>query len=114
MSANPEDIAQQELVSLKINGRTYFGSLEDTILDIAKRNDIDIPHLCFKEGMRPDGKGENGSNLNKYLTHYLKTMHKRILMFYHRDLLRDYLTCYQFETSLLKYQRKKLTIQLKV
>ena len=55
MSANPEDIAQQELVSLKINGRTYFGSLEDTILDIAKRNDIDIPHLCFKEGMRPDG-----------------------------------------------------------
>ena len=55
MNANPEDIAQQELVSLKINGQTYFGSIDDTILDVAKRNNIEIPHLCFKEGMRPDG-----------------------------------------------------------
>ena len=55
MSANPEDIAQQELVSLKINGKTYFGNLGDTILDVTKRNNIQVPHLCFKEGMRPDG-----------------------------------------------------------
>ncbi len=55
MSANPEDIAQQQLVSLKINGKTYFGSADDTILDVSKRNNIEIPHLCFKEGMRPDG-----------------------------------------------------------
>ena len=55
MSANPEDIAQKELVSLKINGKTYFGSLGDTILDVTKRNNIQVPHLCFKEGMRPDG-----------------------------------------------------------
>ena len=55
MSANPEDIAQKELVSLKINGKTYFGNLGDTILDVTKRNNIQIPHLCFKEGMRPDG-----------------------------------------------------------
>ena len=34
MSANPEDIAQQQLVSLKINGKTYFGSADDTILDV--------------------------------------------------------------------------------
>ncbi len=55
MSANPEDIAQQQLVSLKINGRTYFGNADDTILDVTKRNNIEIPHLCYKEGMRPDG-----------------------------------------------------------
>ena len=34
MSANPEDISQKELVSLKINGKTYFGNLGDTILDV--------------------------------------------------------------------------------
>ena len=55
MSANPEDIAQQQLVSLKINGKTYFGNTDDTILDVTKRNNIQIPHLCYKEGMRPDG-----------------------------------------------------------
>ena len=55
MSASPEDIAQKELVSLKINGKTYFGNLGDTILDVTKRNNIQVPHLCFKEGMRPDG-----------------------------------------------------------
>ena len=55
MSANPEDIVQQPLVSLKINGKTFFGSPDETILDVSKRNNIEIPHLCFKEGMRPDG-----------------------------------------------------------
>ena len=55
MSANPDDIELKELVSLKINGKTYFGNLGDTILDVTKRNNIQIPHLCFKEGMRPDG-----------------------------------------------------------
>ena len=42
-------------MSLKINGKNYFGNLGDTILDVTKRNNIQIPHLCFKEGMRPDG-----------------------------------------------------------
>ena len=37
------------------NGKTYFGNLGDTILDVTKRNNIQVPHLCFKEGMRPDG-----------------------------------------------------------
>ena len=55
MSTNPEDISQDRLVSLKINGQTYFASPDETILEIAKRNGIEIPYLCFKEGMRPDG-----------------------------------------------------------
>ena len=55
MSAKPEDISQLSLVSLKIDDKTYFGSPDETILDVSKRNNIEIPHLCFKEGMRPDG-----------------------------------------------------------
>ena len=55
MSANPEDISREQLVSLKINGQTYFGNPNETILDVSKRNGIEIPHLCYKEGMRPDG-----------------------------------------------------------
>ena len=55
MSANPEDINQDRLVSLKINGQTYFANPDETILEVSKRNSIEIPHLCYKEGMRPDG-----------------------------------------------------------
>ena len=53
MNANPEDLNQ--LVSVKINGKTFFGNPEETILEISKKNNIEIPHLCYKEGMRPDG-----------------------------------------------------------
>ena len=55
MSANPEDINQDRLVSLKINGQTYFANPDETILEVSKRNSIEIPHLCYKEDMRPDG-----------------------------------------------------------
>ena len=55
MSTHPENISQDRLVSLKINGQIYFASPDETILEISKRNGIEIPHLCFKEGMRPDG-----------------------------------------------------------
>ena len=55
MSADPKDIQREQLVSLKIDGKTYFGGVDETILDVTKRNNIQIPHLCFKEGMRPDG-----------------------------------------------------------
>ena len=55
MSTNPEDISQDRLVSLKINGQTYFANPDETILEASKRNGIEIPHLCYKEGMRPDG-----------------------------------------------------------
>ena len=34
MSANPEDIAQKELVSLKINGKTYFGNFSGFKLNL--------------------------------------------------------------------------------
>ena len=31
------------------------GRSDETIIEIAKRYGIEIPHLCYKEGMRPDG-----------------------------------------------------------
>ena len=46
MSANPEDINQDRLVSLKINGQTCFANPDETILEASKRHGIEIPHLC--------------------------------------------------------------------
>ena len=54
MIAKPEDLLEKE-VSVSINNKNYTGRIGETILDVAKRNNIDIPHLCFKDGMRPDG-----------------------------------------------------------
>ena len=38
-----------------IDGQSIETSGEETILEIAKKNSIVIPHLCFKEGYKPDG-----------------------------------------------------------
>ena len=38
-----------------IDGQSIETSGEETILEIAKKNSIAIPHLCFKEGYKPDG-----------------------------------------------------------
>ena len=55
MATNPKEIVDRSFVAIKINGKNYFGNPNETILDVSKRNGIEIPHLCFKEGMRPDG-----------------------------------------------------------
>ncbi len=55
MATNPKEITDRSFVAIKINGKNYFGNPNETILDVSKRNGIEIPHLCFKEGMRPDG-----------------------------------------------------------
>ena len=52
-------ISKQELAALPVeftlNGRTVVGRPDETILQTAKAHGIEIPHLCYKEGMRPDG-----------------------------------------------------------
>ena len=58
MAAKPEDINLDYNCSIKINGSEYLANADETILDVSKRNGIEIPHLCFKEGMRPDGTVE--------------------------------------------------------
>src|SRR5687767_721704 len=42
-------------VSFKLNGRDVVAEPGETIIQTAKRHGVEIPHLCYKEGMRPDG-----------------------------------------------------------
>jgi formate dehydrogenase major subunit len=42
-------------VEFKLNGKTVVGRADETIIQTAKHYGIEIPHLCYKEGMRPDG-----------------------------------------------------------
>src|SRR5688572_26661187 len=42
-------------VSFKLNGRDVVAHGGETIIQTAKRHGVEIPHLCYKEGMRPDG-----------------------------------------------------------
>ena len=42
-------------VEFKLNGRDVIGYANETIIQTAKRLGVEIPHLCYKEGMRPDG-----------------------------------------------------------
>src|SRR5712672_297824 len=42
-------------VEFKLNGKTVVGRSDETLIETAKRHGVDIPHLCYQEGMRPDG-----------------------------------------------------------
>ncbi len=42
-------------VEFKLNGRSVVGRADETILQTAALHGVDIPHLCYKEGLRPDG-----------------------------------------------------------
>jgi formate dehydrogenase major subunit len=42
-------------VEFKLNGKDVVGYGDETIIQTAKRHGIEIPHLCYKEGLRPDG-----------------------------------------------------------
>ena len=52
-------ITKQEIAALpvefKLNGKTVVGRADETIIQTAKHYGIDIPHLCYKEGLRADG-----------------------------------------------------------
>ena len=43
------------LVSFSLNGQEVTGRTNESILQVAKREGIDIPHLCFKEGLEAVG-----------------------------------------------------------
>ena len=42
-------------VEFKLNEQSVMGFEGESILDAAKRHGIDIPHLCYQEGLRVDG-----------------------------------------------------------
>jgi formate dehydrogenase major subunit len=43
------------LVSFSLNGREVTGRATETLLQVAKREGVEIPHLCFKEGLEAVG-----------------------------------------------------------
>ena len=52
-------ISKQEIAALpvefKLNGKTVVGRADETIIETARHYGIEIPHLCYKQGLRPDG-----------------------------------------------------------
>jgi formate dehydrogenase major subunit len=44
-----------EPIQFLLNGQTVSGAADETLIQIAKRNGVEIAHLCYKEGMRADG-----------------------------------------------------------
>src|ERR1017187_7065497 len=52
-------ITKQEIAALavefKLNGKAVVGRADETIIETAKQYGIEIPHLCYREGLRPDG-----------------------------------------------------------
>ncbi|HXX82600.1 MAG TPA: formate dehydrogenase subunit alpha [Casimicrobiaceae bacterium] len=44
-----------EQTDFRLNGRAVTAAPGETIIQAAQRHGIEIPHLCYKPGMRPDG-----------------------------------------------------------
>jgi len=42
-------------VSFTLNGQTLVAPADETILQAAERHGVEIPRLCYMDGMRPDG-----------------------------------------------------------
>ena len=42
-------------IAFNVDGRAIVALAGESILQACLRHGIDIPHLCFKEGLRPDG-----------------------------------------------------------
>ena len=42
-------------ISFLLDGQEIEALPEETILQAARRHGVDIPHLCYKDGLRPDG-----------------------------------------------------------
>jgi formate dehydrogenase major subunit len=43
------------MVSFTLNGKTVTGREDQTLIEIADEQGVEIPRLCYMEGMRPDG-----------------------------------------------------------
>src|ERR671929_354622 len=55
MTASTKEELAAMPVEFKLNGRDVVAYANETIIQAAKRHGVEIPHLCYKEGMRPDG-----------------------------------------------------------
>jgi len=52
--ANTEQLATLP-IEFKLNGNTVVGRPDETIIECAQRHGVEIPHLCYSPGLRPDG-----------------------------------------------------------
>ncbi len=50
-----EPVGKAETIEFKLNGETISAFAGETIIQAAARHGVQIPHLCYQEGMRPDG-----------------------------------------------------------
>ncbi|HRE12890.1 MAG TPA: 2Fe-2S iron-sulfur cluster-binding protein, partial [Usitatibacteraceae bacterium] len=50
-----EPVGQAETIEFQLNGETVAARSGETIIQAAKRHGVEIPHLCYTEGLRPDG-----------------------------------------------------------
>src|SRR5437867_8617311 len=53
MKIDPREIG--ESVTFSLNGDAITACDDETISQAAQRSGVDIPHLCYKPGMRADG-----------------------------------------------------------
>ena len=56
MTASPSSAAHDiQVVTLKIDDQEVSASRNQTILEVARENEIKIPTLCFMPGLKPMG-----------------------------------------------------------
>ena len=55
MTAMSKDELAAMPVEFKLNGSNVVAEADETIIQAARRHGVEIPHLCYKEGLRPDG-----------------------------------------------------------
>jgi formate dehydrogenase major subunit len=48
-------MSARDVISFELDGKAVEAIPGESILQVAKRSGVEIPHLCFKEGMRADG-----------------------------------------------------------
>ncbi|MDT8371238.1 MAG: formate dehydrogenase subunit alpha [Gammaproteobacteria bacterium] len=53
MAINPKQLEQ--MISFTLNGQTVEAYERDTLLDVAKQQGIDVPHLCYSDRQGADG-----------------------------------------------------------
>ena len=49
------DSGASEKITFSLDGRNIDAQLDETILQAARRHGTEIPHLCYMDGLRPDG-----------------------------------------------------------
>ena len=53
--SNPSPVGDNTPIQFSLNGQNIEAGADETILQAAQRNGVEIPRLCYKEGYRSDG-----------------------------------------------------------